>query len=123
MVVIYEGDNDMFFLISPETLQATYLSFISKVRVTLPDVPIYFISIKPSVSRLHLWSQSVTANTLIEALSSQDPLLHYIDVASAMLDAEGNVRQELFTGDALHLNAEGYAVWTKILRPILINDF
>ena len=69
MVVIYEGDNDMFFLISPETLRATYLSFISKVPVTLPDVPIYFISIKPSVSRLHLWSQSVTANTLIEALA------------------------------------------------------
>ena len=75
------------------------------------------------ISRWHLWPQSVTANTRIETLSSQDPLLHSIDVASAMLDAEGNVRQELFTGDGLHTNAEGYTVWTEIIRPILINDF
>jgi len=123
MVVIYEGDNDIFLQISPERFQAAYLSFICKVRGTLPDVPIYFISIKPSVSRWHLWPQSVAANTRIETQSAQDPLLHYIDVASAMLDAEGNVRQELFTGDGLHMNAEGYAVWTEIIRPILINDF
>ena len=122
MLVIYEGDNDMFFQISPETFQATYLTFISKVRCALPDVPIYFVSIKPSVSRWQLWPQSVIANALIESLSSQDPLLHYIDVASAMLDAEGNARQELFTWDGLHMNEEGYAVWTEIIRPILIND-
>jgi len=40
-----------------------------------------------------------------------------------MLDAEGDVRPELFMEDGLHMNAEGYAVWTDIIRPILINDF
>jgi len=123
MVVVYAGDNDIFFQIPPETFQAAYLTFICKVRDTLPDVPIYFISIKPSVSRWNLWPQSVIANTLIETLNSQDPLLHYINVASAMLDAEGNVRPELFEWDGLHLNAAGYTVWTDIIRPILINDF
>jgi lysophospholipase L1-like esterase len=123
MVVIYEGDNDIFFGISPERVQAAYFSFISNVHGTLPDVPIYFLSIKPSVSRWHLWPQSVAANTRIETQSAQDPLLHYIDVASGMLDGEGNVRPELFAGDGLHMNTEGYAVWTDIIRPILINDF
>lgn len=123
MVVIYEGDNDIFFGICPERIQAAYLSFVSSVRRTLPDVPIYFISIKPSVSRWHLWPQSVAANTRIETQSAQDPLLHYIDVASAMLDAEGNVRPELFSGDGLHMNAEGYALWADVIRPILINGF
>jgi lysophospholipase L1-like esterase len=123
MVVIYEGDNDIFFGISPERIQETYLAFIRRVREALPDVPIYFISIKPSVSRWHLWPKSVEANTRIETLSSLDPLLHYIDVASAMLDNEGSVRGELFNSDGLHMNAQGYEVWTEIIRPILINDF
>ena len=123
LVVIYEGDNDMFLRISQETFQAAYLAFIDKVRDTLPDVPIFFVSIKPSVSRWHLWPYSVAANTWAETHSSQDPLLHYIDVASAMLDAEGYVRPELFTEDGLHMNAEGYSVWTEIIRPILISHF
>ncbi len=123
IVVIYEGDNDIFFQISPETLLETYIAFIKKVRNTLPDVPIYFISIKPSVSRWYLWQQCVTANTLIETYSSQNTLLNYIDVASSMLDAEGFVHEELFKIDGLHMNAQGYEVWTEIIRPILINDF
>ncbi len=123
MVVIYEGDNDIFFKISPATLLETYITFINKVRSTLPDVPIYFISIKPSVSRWNLWQRCVTANALIETHNSQDPLLHYIDVASSMLDAEGKVRTELFKADGLHMNAQGYEVWTAIIKPILINDF
>lgn len=123
MVVIYEGDNDIFFRISPETLLETYITFINKIRSTLPDVPIYYISIKPSVSRWYLWQECITVNTMIETHSSQDMFLHYIDVASSMLDPEGNVRRELFKTDGLHMNTQGYDVWTEIIRPVLISDF
>jgi lysophospholipase L1-like esterase len=36
-----------------------------------------------------------------------------------MLGADGKPRPELFLQDGLHMNNEGYAVWTKLLQPHL----
>ena len=62
----------------------------------LPNTPIYFISIKPSIVRWNLWGKSLDVNTEIEMYSLQDPLLEYIDVASAMLENEGGINHEIF---------------------------
>ena len=40
-----------------------------------------------------------------------------------MLDAQGKPRDELFRVDGLHMNAQGYALWTSIIKPILLNRF
>ena len=37
-----------------------------------------------------------------------------------MLDAEGNPRRELFVADALHLNADGYALWQSVIAPYVL---
>ena len=36
-----------------------------------------------------------------------------------MLGADGQGRAELFGPDLLHMNAEGYAMWKKIIDPVL----
>ena len=54
-------------------------------------------------------------NALIQAYSTTEPQLDYIDIFSAMLDAQGQPRPELFLGDRLHLNADGYAIWQRII--------
>ena len=40
---------------------------------------------------------------------------HRHDVYSPMLDTAGRPRAELFSADALHLNADGYALWRKVI--------
>jgi lysophospholipase L1-like esterase len=55
------------------------------------------------------------ANELVRSYSLSEPQLNYIDVFSSMLDAQGQPRGELFQGDRLHLNADGYAVWQRII--------
>jgi lysophospholipase L1-like esterase len=40
-----------------------------------------------------------------------------------MLDSQGKPRAELFRRDGLHMNAKGYAVWTSIIRPVLLSRF
>jgi len=42
-----------------------------------------------------------------------------VDVHHAMLLPDGTVNPELFIKDNLHMNAKGYAIWQKILEPIL----
>jgi lysophospholipase L1-like esterase len=38
-----------------------------------------------------------------------------------MLNSEGKPMEELFIADRLHMNAKGYAIWSKIIAPYLID--
>ena len=101
---------------------ADFDAFVAKIRATAPDVPIYFISIKPSIARWHQWSEMQRANELIEARTTTPSLLHFIDVSEAMLDEEGQPIESLFVEDGLHLTPAGYELWTSIVRPRLAGD-
>ncbi len=43
----------------------------------------------------------------------------YLDTATPMLLPDGTPRPELFRKDGLHVNEAGYAIWNKLLRPLL----
>ncbi|CAF4427428.1 unnamed protein product, partial [Rotaria magnacalcarata] len=43
----------------------------------------------------------------------------YIDVFSLMLTSDNKPRPELFGPDELHMNAEGYAIWTPLVKDFL----
>ena len=93
--------------------------FSQKIHGQLPEVSIYFISIKPPRARLKSWREMQRANTLIRELCGSDHRLHYIDVVPAMLDAEGKPRRDVFKWDGIHLNDKGYAIWAAALKPVL----
>jgi len=118
-IVLYAGDNDIASGKSPDMLLADFKSFTAAVRRTLPQTAILYIAIKPSLARWNLWPQMNAANTLIRDYCAAAPRLHFIDIAAPMLDSNGQPRPELFQPDGLHLNDEGYRLWTAILTPIL----
>jgi lysophospholipase L1-like esterase len=62
-------------------------------------------------------------NDLIAEYIRSQPRVQFIDVDPSMLDAQGKPRAELFRWDGLHMNAEGYAVWTSIIKPVLLSRF
>ena len=39
-----------------------------------------------------------------------------------MKEEEGNKRNNIFKEDNLHMNAEGYKLWTAIIKPLLIQS-
>jgi lysophospholipase L1-like esterase len=119
LVVLYAGDNDIANGRSPEQVAADFRGFVGKVRAGLPDVPILYISIKPSPSRWALWPKMKQANALIRLWCGHNPGLGYVDVATPMLGPDGTPRAELFQEDGLHLNSRGYALWTRIVGPCL----
>jgi len=119
LVVFYAGDNDINGGKSAEQVHVDFRAFVAKVRESLPDVRIAYISIKPSIAR---WAQRETqreANRLIAADCAEDEQLEFIDVWPAMLGDDGAPRKELFVEDGLHLNETGYKAWTELVRPIL----
>jgi len=44
----------------------------------------------------------------------------FINVYPSLFDEKGNLREELFVEDKLHVNEKGYALWQKIILPHLI---
>ena len=44
----------------------------------------------------------------------------FLDVHTSMLTSDGDVMKDIFLGDNLHMNAKGYSLWTKIIKPILM---
>lgn len=111
LVVVYAGDNDLAEKVSPEGVLAAYADLVRQVERALPGTRIAFMSIKPSPARAALMPLIARTNDLVAGWSSNDPRLDYIDIYSRMLDADGEVRRDLFQADALHLNLAGYAIW------------
>jgi lysophospholipase L1-like esterase len=121
-IVIYCGDNDLASsdTISAQTVAGRFATWFVKIRNRLPNVPIAFVSIKPSPSRVMLMPKMEKANELIRTYLSKQQHTAFIDVYHAMLGADGKPRKELFKEDQLHMNAKGYEIWRPILQPYLI---
>lgn len=119
LVVLYAGDNDLAEGRSPQDVVASLRTFVDGVRSALPDTRIAYMSIKPSPLRAALMPRVREANELARAYLAGDPQLAYVDVFTAMLDPQGQPRRELFQPDALHLNAQGYALWQAALSSVV----
>lgn len=120
VIVYYCGDNDLAKPdADPQNAVKGFSEFVAVVRKELPTTRIVYLSIKPSPSRIACLPVSTKANAAIKELCATDPLLTFIDVAGPMLDAEGKPRGELFLKDRLHMNEEGYKLWTSIVKPVL----
>lgn len=123
-VVLYAGDNDLSGGTgkTPESVLEDFRSFVSRIHAELPGTPIYFLAIKPSIARFAQWPVMRRANERIADFAQETPGVTYVDVATPMLDASARPRRELFVSDGLHLDGEGYALWTSIVKPVLVDD-
>jgi len=119
MIVMYAGDNDIGGGRTPQQVVEDFQAFVAKVREKMPDVPICYISIKPSLKRWKLVDQIKAANALIEKFTRSEKNLDYIDVFTPMLGSDGKPRPELFRPDGLHMVAKGYELWVSIIAPRL----
>ncbi|HZU39230.1 MAG TPA: SGNH/GDSL hydrolase family protein [Gemmataceae bacterium] len=119
LIVFYAGDNDIAAGTTPEQVLADFKTFVTVVHKDLPRTRILYLSIKLSPLRWSLADKMRRANRLIEGYCKQEPLLTYLDVASPLLDDKGKPQRRYFRRDGLHLSAQGYDVWTSLVRPYL----
>jgi lysophospholipase L1-like esterase len=45
--------------------------------------------------------------------------LRFADIWTPMLKANGQLMQDLFIEDDLHMNNRGYDIWKKVIEPLL----
>ena len=119
LIVFYAGDNDIADNKPPERAAADFDDFLAAVRKHLPQVPVIYISIKPSLARWRLWPKIGEANELIKTSCQSRPQCRFLDVGAAMLGPDGKPAPELFMPDGLHMTDKGYRLWSDKLAPLL----
>jgi lysophospholipase L1-like esterase len=110
-LVLYAGDNDLGENRQPQEVYLFFCALASKMQQSFPDVPFWFISIKPSPARWQIINEIRATNKAIASEISRIPNATFIDLSSAMLTNDGKPRHELYEADGLHLNPTGYEVW------------
>ncbi|MBY0399438.1 hypothetical protein K2X89_04025 [Myxococcota bacterium] len=120
VVVVYAGDNDIGAGKSAETVVADFEALVALLQKSLPETDVWFLSIKPSRLRASLWPEMAKANARIEALAEADPRLYFLEVGTVLRGPDGEPDRAFFRFDGLHLNADGYAAWTQVVKPALL---
>lgn len=119
MIVFYAGGNDLNAGKMPAEVFGDFQDFVKKVHAKLPATRIAYISSAPNPARWAQVEKVRELNRLVQNFAKADSRLAFIDVFSKMLGDDGQPRPEIFLEDRLHMNARGYELWTRIVKPFL----
>jgi lysophospholipase L1-like esterase len=119
LIILRAGGNDIHAGKTPEQVRDDFRAFIEKVRAKLPKVRIAYMTIDATPARWANVEREKKANQLITEYITRGENLDFIDTGDATMSAEGKPREELFVGDRLHFNAEGYKILALVVRPHL----
>lgn len=119
-MIVYAGDNDLGDGRHPEEVFIFFRQLVVETRRRFGNIPLAFISIKPSISRWNIVDSIRYTNQLIEdEITRCNDNLHFINVYNRMTDNSGYPRREFLEPDGLHINAKGYALWKEIIQQKL----
>lgn len=123
-IVVFSGTNDIAggSPRSADWLAERFEELVRRVRGLGCQAPLFYLAITPSPARVEHLEIVHRANRLIAEHCARDASLHFVDSGSGVLDAAGQPAAKWFVEDGLHLNQDGYAHWTKTLRPVLFRE-
>lgn len=114
-MVIYAGDNDLGEGKSALAIHSEFLGILAKVEERFGQIPVFFVSIKPSPSKQSIIDRIIESNRLIQQESAARDNLHYVDIFTPMLTPSGESNPAYFEEDMLHMNQAGYQVWKSVI--------
>ncbi len=121
LLLIYAGDNDIGDGRTGEEIFIFFKQLETEISQAFGNIPVGFISIKPSIARFNLRDQIVYTNKIIESEIKKHQNYHYINIYDRMLDSHKHPRKIYFEQDGLHLSAAGYDLWKEILSAFVFD--
>lgn len=104
---------------TPQEVKKLFLYVLKTFRKNHPDTPLFWIAVTPTSSRWKAWPQIKIANDFISESCKNQRNTYFIKTDHAFLNEKGEPRDELFRADKLHLNDNGYKIWSAIIKTEL----
>lgn len=115
-IIIYAGDNDLGDGRGPEEIFLFYKELDNHILQRFGDIPVGFVSIKPSISRWDIIDKIKQANRLIATdIQKTNGRISFINIYDSMTDKTGYPKREYLEADGLHITEKGYALWKEII--------
>lgn len=126
-IVFYAGENDLSKLLrmkpkTPQQVTDDFKRFCQIVQEQFPEIPIFYISIKPPKRRKKFWAEMEKTNELIEEYCNSTKNITFIDIVP-ILSEEGKIKKGISKWEGIHLNKKGYILITSVIKPILLSRF
>jgi para-nitrobenzyl esterase len=122
-IFIYCGENDIASsdTVQPKHVLDRFKTLYSIIRTQLPsNTPIVYLSLKPSILRWSMHERMDASNNLIRSFISTQKNIQFLDVYHSMLGDDGTPLKNIYIADNLHMNANGYRIWQKLMAPLLL---
>jgi lysophospholipase L1-like esterase len=117
-IVIYAGENDIAQNATAAQVFDRFRILFGMIRSHQKNVPVIFVSIKPSPSREKYLPVVKEANRLIKDYLAKQKNTSFVDVFSMMLNSDGSFK-DIYIQDKLHMNRTGYDIWKSALEKEL----
>jgi len=101
---------------SPELIERLTRYIVSVSQKHQPEAPVFLIEITPCERRFNAWGKIRKVNARLREVALSTPNTYFIPTASHYLKPDGTPRAELFVDDRLHLNADGYQLWSRLIK-------
>jgi len=101
---------------TPEEVRDLFSNIHKTFRKDHPGVPVFYVAVTPTPSRWKAWPEISRGNELVKKWCERHRNTYFIATDTAFIDASGKPKAELFRNDHLHLNTQGYKVWTNIIK-------
>ncbi len=114
--VLYAGDNDLGDGRHPEEVLIFFRQMVVEVRKRFGNIPLVYLSVKPSIRRFNIIEQIRFTNKIISSeIKKMDENVFFVNIFDKMMDGNRYPNRSLFQSEGLHMNENGYAVWKNTL--------
>lgn len=108
---------------SPDEVERLVRYVVGVSHQHQPEAPVLLIEVTPTEKRFEAWPRIREVNARLREIALSTPNTYFIATAGHFLDPTGHPRSELFVDDRLHLNSEGYQLWSNLIRRRLEEVF
>jgi len=104
---------------SPKEVFQLYKALVKQVQQRNPDTPLFWIEVTPTPSRWEASEQIREASALIRSHCDRNEDLYFLDTYDVFMNQEALPDSALFRDDMLHLNQDGYQLWSETILEAL----
>lgn len=125
-LLLAAGINDISHNLTSEEILGRIRRIVEAIRRESPHTEIYLQSLLPINESFGRWKlltgkteQVVELNSKLCRMAKEEQI-RYVDVFDAFCEKGTHILQAQLSVDGLHLNDEGYALWTRLLKRKLL---